>query len=456
MNRRQFVEILSAGGFTGAAHAKDQGASTVAPKPIDEILLNPGMGLTTYGMAGGEKDVPNYPQCSIAYFRLWWADLEKEEGRYNFDFLDSFLARARSFDQELAFRVQTWAAPWKLPRVMDVALPLWFRAKATRFHRVRVRTTAGILSSEEYWAPDFDDPYFLAKQEELIQAFGERYNGNPHISHVDIGHMGNWGEWHTNEHQFNPYVPVLPMSSDESGRRIIDAYFRHWDKTVLVGNFQNPPEMWYATNKGAGWRCDGMDSKNGQERVQKLLEEPTIRDAWKRGPVTGEPVAREVVNWEQMFNTVLNWHISSYNAYSVAIPGAVMPHVKSFLTRCGYRLVLRSLTVPRRVARGRRLPLHMEFENTGVAPPYRNYLLATRLRGNGKSIILDTDAKLTTWLPGTHKVVAELKLPPEAQRGEYELSIGILSPHYRKPQIKLAIEGRDADGWYPLSRVSVA
>ena len=91
-----------------------------------------------------------------------------------------------------------------------------------------------------------------------------------------------------------------------------------------------------------------------------------------------------------------------------------------------------------------------------MAPPYRNYLLATRLTGKAKSMILDTDARLTQWLPGTHTVVAELTLPPEAERGDYELSIGLLNPHFRKPQIKLAIEGRDADGWYPLSRVSVA
>ena len=404
MNRREFVGMLSAGVFGGLALGAEPVASTVTPKPTGKILLNPGMGLTTYGRTSGEKEVPNYPECSIAYFRLWWADLEKEEGRYNFDLLDSLLARARSSRQELAFRVQTWAAPGKLPRVEEVALPKWFFAKATRLHRVRVRLPGGVLANAEYRAPDFDDPYFLAKQEELISAFGERYNGSPDITHVDIGHMGNWGEWHTNQHlgSHNPYVPALPMPTEENGRRIIDAYCRAWDKTVLVGNFQNAAEMRYATSKGAGWRCDGMDSQNCQQRVQKLLEEPALRDAWKRGPVTGEPVAREVKNWEQMFETVLKWHASSYNAYSVAIPDAVVPYVKSFLMRCGYRLVLNSLTAPRRVAPRGRLPLHIELENTGVAPPYKNYVLAMRLRGGGRNIILDTAARPTAWLPGTH------------------------------------------------------
>ena len=99
--------------------------------------------------------------------------------------------------------------------------------------------------------------------------------------------------------------------------------------------------------------------------------------------------------------------------------------------------------------------MHIEIENTGVAPPYKSYVLAMRLRGGGKSIVLDTDAKPAAWLPGTHRFVAELNLPDEAQRGDYELSIGVLSPHDRKPRVKLAIEGQDAEGWYPLSRVSV-
>jgi len=139
----------------------------------------------------------------------------------------------------------------------------------------------------------------------------------------------------------------------------------------------------------------------------------------------------------------------------VPIPDEKVPLLNDFLRRCGYRFVLRELRAPRRVVRGGNLPVQMAFENIGVAPPYRAYVLAVRLTSGGKSFVLNTDAKLTSWLPGKHGLEARLSLPVDIPAGNYELAVGILAPHNRTPAVKLAIEGRGDDGWYPLSHVEV-
>jgi hypothetical protein len=126
------------------------------------------------------------------------------------------------------------------------------------------------------------------------------------------------------------------------------------------------------------------------------------------------------------------------------------------LKRIGYRLVLRELRMPQRVPRGGALPLRMEFENIGVAPPYKDYVLAVRLRAGEKSHILDTDAKLTQWVPGKHQLQTQLPLPKELVAGDYEIALGILDPHYREPEVKLAIEGRGQDGWYRFGNIRIA
>jgi hypothetical protein len=157
-----------------------------------------------------------------------------------------------------------------------------------------------------------------------------------------------------------------------------------------------------------------------------------------------------------MIQTLVGWHASTYNAYSVPIPDAVLPAVRSFLKQCGYRLTVRSVMAPRRAARGGKLALQITMENLGIAPPYRNYVLSVRLRGGGRDIVLDTKATPREWLPGSHTLTESLELPPDIGKGGYELAVGLLHPHYRKPYVKLAMAGRDPSGWYPVGRVDVA
>jgi hypothetical protein len=39
--------------------------------------------------------------------------------------------------------------------------------------------------------------------------------------------------------------------------------------------------------------------------------------------------------------------------------------------------------------------------------------------------------------------------------GEYDLAIGIVGENSKEPLVRLAIKGRTADGWYPLSKLTI-
>ena len=56
----------------------------VTPKEIDEVLVNPGMGFTTFYSFNGDEINRNHPACSIAYYRWYWDVMEPEEGKANF------------------------------------------------------------------------------------------------------------------------------------------------------------------------------------------------------------------------------------------------------------------------------------------------------------------------------------------------------------------------------------
>jgi hypothetical protein len=90
-----------------------------------------------------------------------------------------------------------------------------------------------------------------------------------------------------------------------------------------------------------------------------------------------------------------------------------------------------------------------------VAPCYRRFPVALRLKNDRHSEILETDADIRNWLPGDIIYDDAVFLPAGIPPGEYELAIGLLDPHTRRPKVKLAIEGRDNEGWHRLGILRV-
>ncbi|OYW28155.1 MAG: hypothetical protein B7Z47_06045, partial [Chthoniobacter sp. 12-60-6] len=198
MRRRTFLHTLATVAAPllapTAAFATDD-AVVVEPKELEGVLVNPGMGLETFNRfnPSGPKMPPgpglleppaNYPVCSIAYFRLWWQELEPKQGVFNFDRIESLLKQARAHGQDLALRFMPWFPPhwWQTPE--------WFKRQAAHYFRCRFRQWEGPqrgLSEQDYWAPDFNDAWFLDRTEALVQAFGEKFNGHPDLAYLDIG-----------------------------------------------------------------------------------------------------------------------------------------------------------------------------------------------------------------------------------------------------------------------------
>ena len=121
----------------------------------------------------------------------------------------------------------------------------------------------------------------------------------------------------------------------------------------------------------------------------------------------------------------------------------------------GYRFALRKFTYPKVVQQNAKLSFTSWWENKGVAPIYKNYTLAIRLKGSKDSRILPTDADITTWLPGDNLYDDAVFIPLDIPFGEYNLQIGIVDPQTHKPKVKLAIEGKDAEGWYSLGKIEI-
>ena len=91
-----------------------------------------------------------------------------------------------------------------------------------------------------------------------------------------------------------------------------------------------------------------------------------------------------------------------------------------------------------------------------MAPCYnKNFELALRIKNKESSIVLVTDADIREWLPGDALYNDAVFIPYGFPAGIYDLQISIVDRQYREPGIKLAIEGRDEEGWYTLGKIEV-
>jgi hypothetical protein len=121
----------------------------------------------------------------------------------------------------------------------------------------------------------------------------------------------------------------------------------------------------------------------------------------------------------------------------------------------GYRFVLRKFSFSARVHPSGRLDFTSWWENKGVAPSYKKYRLALRLRRQEHAVVLPAEVDIRDWLPGDNLYDDAVFVPIETPPGDYELDLALVDEVTFEPAIQLAIEGRRDDGWYPLGALEV-
>jgi hypothetical protein len=441
---------------------------TVRPKEMDDVLINPGIGFMTFQRFNGDRlneglkwtegfpieyqefkgnrTNANHPSTSIAYFRVYWKFVEPEPGRYRWDLLDQALITAKSRGQTLMLRI----APYGTGKDNDV--PDWYRALVTG------QETEQSLPIEK-WRVHPENPLYLRHFGGLIRALGVRYDGHPDLELVDVSIVGAWGEGAGAE-----------RLSDATRHALLDCYLETFGQTPLVLQLQDPKATHYAlARQPVGWRVDCLGDMGGFSKTwshmndyypQTLLQ-TGMQDAWRRAPVTME-VCWVMQHWknegwdiDHIIDESLKWHISSFNAKSSAVPQEWWPQVNRWLGRMGYRFVLRKFTYPRGVRPGSQLGFTSWWDNKGVAPCYRKFPLALRLKDATRAEVLLTEADVTTWLPGDNLFDSSVTVPTNLPAGDYDLELGLLDPLSKVPKVKLAIEGRGEEGWYRLGTINV-
>jgi hypothetical protein len=427
----------------------------IHPQRIHDVLVNPGMGIQTFQRFNGDplnEDVrwseegptrplaagpaSDFPQSTISYCRWFWEALEPAKGEVRWQILDRALEEAARHGQTLAIRL--------MPYDQKHPLPEWYRKSGAK---------RANKEGEPVWEPDFSDPLYLRHWGDFVRAAGRRYDGDPRLESVDISSIGYWGEG------WSGFMPAFPYQ-----KALIDLWFAAFPSTPLLMNFDEPDGLRYGTGKGAGWRFDCLgDLRPRWSHMLDFYPEQIVRagiaDVWKGAHVSFETCwvpeywKRQGWNAQYILDEALRWHVSSLNLKSSAIPREWKAMFDEFQKRMGYRFELRRIEYPQAVRGGSSALFRMWWVNAGVAPVYRAYTLALRLRGEKEGAI-ELPVDVRKWLPGDTLVEEALAIP-NLPPGRYRVQAGLLDPRTHQPAIALGIAGRAADGWYDLGEITL-
>lgn len=443
----------------------------IRPTPTDAYLGNPHKSCCTFqGFNGGplfpgvkwseegpleippatQAVAPGYLPSTVAYCRWFWRVLEPVQGQYDFSMIDRALQACEERGQTLAVRLMAFGS-WRQPQVPD-----WYAQ--------RYPMTAYTAGGGESRIPVHDSPEYLEHWGRLVREFGRRYDGHPLLESIDITYIGPWGEG-------------AGKCSREQCRRFAQLWqeaFPNTTRLVMIEGDQMPAGL--AT--GAGWRCDCF----GDLRAQGTPQVPGplawnhmydsypmevilggAQETWKAAPVHLETCWVPMYWYQHGFDIDfileqgLKYHATYFMPKSTVLPEPWMEKLSAFCRKLGYRYIFRQAILEGPVSLRGRFRFQCWIENVGVAPIYRPYLFALRLRqGDQETILPFSDLDIRAWLPGDAWIDHTLSIPEGFQPGWIELAAGIIDPVTNQARVRFANKEAFSDRWLDLGGFELA
>ena len=385
---------------------------------------------------------------SLLYMDITWAELEPEEGVYNWASIDeeNQISRWRKEGKHLVLRFVC-----DIPSDEEhMDIPEWLYEKSGK---------AGKWYDGEYgkgFAPDYNNPTIISCHEQAVKALGEHFGQDGLISYVELGSLGHWGEWHVN---YSEGIQRIPREA------VRDKYILPWteafpDAMILMrrpfasaekygfGLYNDMTGQPEATQSWFDWINNGGEyDQTGEKNVIVPM-----KDFWKTAPSGGEFTSS--LSMEEMLDTNLSGTVEMIREAHTTFLGPKIPDenyvdgYKEVLKNMGYRLWI-SMAELKNTAKGSRLKL--TWENSGVAPMYKEWPVYVYIEDESGKLVEKSriSIKISSLLPGekatTLTALETERLNSLLEKG-YRLSVGIEDPMTELPCVRFAMEALYQEG----------
>ncbi len=395
----------------------------------------------------------DFPGLNHLYLRFDWGDIEKEEGVYDWSYIDSIMEEWSRYDYRFGMRLVTYEGSGTIP----FATPEYvFKAGAKCY-----ALPGGRLE------PDYGDPVFLEKLSRFMEEAGRKFNGDPRVELVDVGTFGTWGEGHTG----NGSDIVHPA---EVIKKHIDLHVKNFPDKFVILNDDHINHRWsrgveenlelidYAAALGLGLDDDSVCVRCYADNCGYN----TLRTPWLFDRLSpNAPIVLEFEHYQAVPPEVFR---SGYpfldamqrtHATFAGFHGYPRPWLsrEPWLTeyaanRLGYWYFVDGIDLPPLLS-GVNNRIRLHFANRGFAASYRKFELKLRLAGAGGNYTQTLDVDCRRWQPGVLNV-EDVALRPLVSPGSYDVELGLFEGD-RPIELALKAGVKTADGFYRLGAVEV-
>ena len=308
---------------------------------------------------------------SLLYMDITWAELEPEEGVYNWASIDeeNQISRWRKEGKHLVLRFVC-----DIPSDEEhMDIPEWLYEKSGK---------AGKWYDGEYgkgFAPDYNNPTIISCHRKAVRAIGEHFGQDGLISYVELGSLGHWGEWHIDSSEDLPEMPKQEIRAK---------YIQHWveafpqTKILMRRPFAEADQYGFglyndmagnqkSTAEWMDWiQYGGEYSQTGEEDA--LVPMP---DAWKTAPIGGELTSS--IPMQQLLSSNLSTTTALVRESHTTFLGPKISDAKytegydAVLQNMGYRIWISNMELSPSPSGG--IQVDLTWKNSGVAPLYADW-----------------------------------------------------------------------------------
>lgn len=379
---------------------------------------------------------------------ITWAELEPEEGQYNWESIDkeNQLSRWRKEGKHIVLRF-VCDVPGQ-EKHMDI--PEWL------YEKIDHEGTWYDVEFGKGFAPDYNNEEMIRYHAKAVEALGEHLGKDGLISYIELGSLGHWGEWHVN---YSAGIQRLP---NEAVRK---QYVVPWTGAFPDAMLLMRRPFSHASEYGMGLYNDMAghpdetevwlrEIENGGDLSQTDEKNALIsmHDFWKTAPVGGELTSS--FSMEDLLETNLDQTAALIRESHTTFLG---PHVANNQYLQGYHTVLKNMGYRLRISEAvlsnklKGTKLSMTWANDGTAPFYKDWPVWVYVTDeNGDTIEKkQVEMKLSSILPGESvktEIYLETKKLVDLAGKKYNIRIGVEDPMTGKENLRLAMKCRYMDG----------
>jgi hypothetical protein len=225
----------------------------------------------------------NNPYIAGTYLGYYWSQLEPQQGQYNWSLIDNDMKPWVANGKSVILRVSTSGQYKWQPPTSGHGTPQW----------VYDQGVSSVTETDHSVVPQYWNPTFLSNLNTFVQAFASRYDGNPHVSAIEIG-VGMGGETKPDtlkngqarmqQWQAIGYTNAVWWNTIQ---QIITMYTSAFHKTPLA---LLPDASFIGHDKGysESMLLDYAVARNIWLQDDGLVADRTLPSQWKKVPVISE------------------------------------------------------------------------------------------------------------------------------------------------------------------------